>query len=72
MKYSIVIPCYRSSHTIRQVVTETSKELDRLGRTPYEFILVDDFLTASLLSSWPEMPVSTMRSWQVSTTQTVT
>ena len=43
MKYSIVIPCYRSSHTIRQVVTETSKELDRLGRTPYEFILVDDF-----------------------------
>lgn len=43
MKYSIIIPCYRSSHTIRQVVEETSKELDRLERTPYEFILVDDF-----------------------------
>lgn len=43
MNYSIVIPCYNSSHTIRTVVEETMKELDRLGRTPYEFILVDDF-----------------------------
>ena len=43
MKYSIVIPCYRSAHTIRQVVSETSAEMDRLDRTPYEFILVDDF-----------------------------
>lgn len=43
MSYSVVIPCYRSAHTIRQVVEETSQELDRLGRTPYEFILVDDF-----------------------------
>lgn len=43
MKYSIIIPCYKSSHTIRQVVEETSRELDRLAKTPYEFILVDDF-----------------------------
>ena len=43
MNYSVVIPCYKSSHTIRQVVEESSAELDRLGRTPYEFILVDDF-----------------------------
>ena len=43
MSYSIVIPCYRSAHTIRKVVEETMAELDRLGRTPYEFILVDDF-----------------------------
>ena len=43
MKYSVVIPCYKSSHTIRQVVEEAAKELARLGRTPYEFILVDDF-----------------------------
>ena len=43
MKYSIVIPCYNSSHTIAQVITETIAELDRLGRTPYEFVLVDDF-----------------------------
>ncbi len=43
MKYSIVIPCYRSSHTIRHVVEKTSAEMERLDRTPYEFILVDDF-----------------------------
>ena len=42
MSYSIVIPCYKSSHTIRKVVEETAAEMDRLGRTPYEFILVDD------------------------------
>lgn len=43
MLYSIIIPCYKSSHTIRQVVEETAAELERLGRTPYEFVLVDDF-----------------------------
>ena len=43
MKYSIIIPCYNSSHTIRQVVEETTREMDRLGRTPFEFVLVDDF-----------------------------
>jgi len=43
MKYSIVIPCYRSSHTIRQVVEETSAEMDRLGNSDHEFILVDDY-----------------------------
>ena len=43
MNYSIVIPCYRSSHTIRSVVEETIAEMDRLGRDGYEFILVDDF-----------------------------
>lgn len=41
--YSIVIPCYKSSHTIRQVVETTSQELEKLGRTPYEFVLVDDY-----------------------------
>ena len=40
--YSIIIPCYKSSRSIRQVVELTSAELDRLGRTPYEFVLVDD------------------------------
>lgn len=40
--YSIVIPCYKSSHTIRQVVTETSAKMNEIGRTPFEFILVDD------------------------------
>lgn len=43
MKYSIVIPCYRSSHTIRDVVELTSAEMEKLGRVPFEFILVDDF-----------------------------
>ncbi len=42
MSYSIVIPCYKSSHTIRAVVSETSAEMERLGKTPYEFVLVDD------------------------------
>ena len=43
MKYSIVIPCYKSSHTIAEVVKETAAELERLEFTPYEFVLVDDF-----------------------------
>ena len=42
MSYSIVIPCYRSSHTIRNVVEETAAEMERLGKTPFEFVLVDD------------------------------
>ena len=43
MLHSIIIPCYKSSQTIREVVELTSTELDRLGRTEYEFILVDDY-----------------------------
>lgn len=43
MKYSIVIPCYNSSHTIRAVVEETAAEMKRLRRTPFEFILIDDY-----------------------------
>lgn len=43
MFYSIVIPCYNSSMTIRKVVEMTSEELDRLGKHSYEFVLVDDF-----------------------------
>ena len=43
MKYSIVIPCYNSAHTIRQVVEETAAEMERLGRTPFEFVLTDDY-----------------------------
>ena len=43
MKYSIVIPCYRSAHTIRTVVEETINEMKRIGRMPVEFVLVDDF-----------------------------
>lgn len=42
MKYSIVIPCYKSSHTIRNVVEDTAAEMERLGKTPFDFVLVDD------------------------------
>ena len=40
--YSIVIPCYNSSHTIRDVVELTAEKMTELGRTPFEFVLVDD------------------------------
>ena len=43
MLYSVVIPCYKSSQSIRQVVELTSETLTSLGRTPFEFVLVDDF-----------------------------
>ncbi len=43
MLYSVIIPCYKSSQTIRKVVTMTSAEFDRLGIDNYEFVLVDDF-----------------------------
>lgn len=42
MLYSVVIPCYKSSATIGKVVEMTAAELTRLGRTPFEFVLVDD------------------------------
>ena len=42
MLYSFVIPCYKSSKTIRKVVEMTMQEMDRLGRREYEFVLVDD------------------------------
>ncbi len=42
MLHTIVVPCYKSSATIRKVVEMTSEELDRLGRHDYEFVLVDD------------------------------
>ena len=40
--YSIVIPCYKSSHTIRAVVEETAAAMERRGKTPFRFVLVDD------------------------------
>lgn len=43
MLHSIVIPCYKSSETIRKVVEMTSAKLDEIGRKEYEFILVDDY-----------------------------
>lgn len=40
--YSFVIPCYKSSQTIRTVVESTSEEMKRLGKTEFEFVLVND------------------------------
>ena len=42
MLYSVVIPCYKSSHTISSVVELTMAELTRINKVPYEFVLVDD------------------------------
>ena len=43
MLYSIIIPCYNSSKTNRKVVELTMQEMENQKRTPYEFVLVDDF-----------------------------
>lgn len=42
MLYSIIIPCYRSSRTIRKVVEMTMAEMEKLNKKEYEFVLVDD------------------------------
>lgn len=42
MLYSIIIPCYKSSATIRKVVEQTMYQMERMERTPFEFVLVDD------------------------------
>lgn len=42
MKYSFVIPCYRSEHTIRPVVGELILEIEKEGLEDYEIILVND------------------------------
>lgn len=40
--YSVVIPCYKSSLTIKRVVDETVDEFKRLGIEDFEFVLVND------------------------------
>jgi undecaprenyl-phosphate 4-deoxy-4-formamido-L-arabinose transferase len=42
MKYSVVIPCYRSSVTVRKVVEETMEQFRQMNRGDVEFVLVDD------------------------------
>lgn len=43
MLYSIIVPCYKSSHTIREVVELTAAKMEEMGKVPYEFVLVDDY-----------------------------
>jgi undecaprenyl-phosphate 4-deoxy-4-formamido-L-arabinose transferase len=40
--YSVIIPCYNSSRSIREVVEQTAITLKELERVPFEFVLVDD------------------------------
>ena len=40
--HSIIVPCYKSSQSIRKVVEMTEEELLRLGIVDYEFVLVND------------------------------
>lgn len=42
MRYSIVIPCYNSSLTIRKVVEMTAEEFKRMEKDDFEFVLVND------------------------------
>ena len=42
MKYSFVIPCYRSEHTIESVINELIAEIKREKLEEYEIILVND------------------------------
>lgn len=42
MKLSFVIPCYRSEHTIENVVDEIVASVSQLGNDAYEIILVND------------------------------
>ncbi len=40
--YSIIIPCYKSAETIEIVVENTAREMNKMGRTDFEFVLVND------------------------------
>ena len=42
MLVSVVIPCYKSSETIRKVVEETMAQFEQMKRGEVEFVLVDD------------------------------
>lgn len=42
MKYSVIIPCYRSSESIREVIELTMEEFKKLDIDDYEFVAVDD------------------------------
>ena len=42
MRYSVIIPCYKSDQTIEHVVDMTRDEMIRLGKGDVEFVLVND------------------------------
>ncbi len=49
---SIVIPCYRSEHNIRNVFQDDVSELEKMGVHDYEFILIND---CSPDGTWQEL-----------------
>lgn len=42
MKYSVIIPCYKSSRSIRDVIELTMEQFKKLNIDSYEFVAVDD------------------------------
>ena len=42
MLYTVIIPCYKSSLTVRKVVEETMEQFRQMDRGEVEFVLVDD------------------------------
>ncbi len=43
MKFSVIVPCYNSQDTIREVVETTIAVFGQMGETDYEFVLVNDY-----------------------------
>lgn len=43
MKYSVIVPCYNSQDTIREVVEITMGIFRQMGENDYEFVLVNDY-----------------------------
>lgn len=43
MLISVVVPCYNSEHTIRELVELTSNEIQKLPEYEVEFVLVNDY-----------------------------
>lgn len=43
MKFSVIVPCYNSQDTIREVVESTRTVFEQMGETDYEFVLVNDY-----------------------------
>lgn len=43
MKFSVIVPCYNSQDTIRELVETTIQVFRQMGETDYEFVLVNDY-----------------------------
>ena len=42
MYLSVIVPCYKSSKTLDELVKLTSSELNKIGVEQFEFVLVND------------------------------